>query len=88
MAKVTLLVVKVAFGTRETVSLWVDPVLSMGPDGEPLVPTDATAMTDDDVGFRSVMVIAGAMNATTAPKSQADELSLGDSLTAVTTLKR
>jgi hypothetical protein len=86
--KVTLLVLKVAFGTRDTFSLWVDPALSMGPDGEPLVPPDASATTDDDVGFRSAMVIAGAKNPTTAPKSQADELRIGDSFTAVTTLKR
>jgi len=86
--RVTQLVVKVDFAARDTVSLWVDPALATGPTGEPLVPPDATATTDADLGFRSVMVIAGAMNATTAAKSQADELRIGDSFTAVTTLKR
>jgi hypothetical protein len=86
--RTTLLVVRVDFAARDTVSLWVDPPLATGGDGGPLVPPDATATTDADLGIRSVMVVAGAMNPTTAPKSQADELRLGDSFTAVTTLKR
>jgi hypothetical protein len=86
--KTTLLVLRVDYAARDTVSLWVDPPLTTGPEGAPLVPPDVTATTDADLGIRSVMVIAGAMNATTAPKSQADELRLGDSFAAVTTLKR